>query len=66
MYSNPIEKHLQCARIGRGKHQKAWKQEIRREQNSNPLPETTHSALFATVLQMFFYRINFATRFIYN
>ncbi len=25
------------ARIGRGKHQKAWKQKIQREQNSNPL-----------------------------
>ncbi len=25
------------ARIGRGKHQKAWKQEIRRVHNSNPL-----------------------------
>ncbi len=25
------------ARIGRGKHQKAWKKEIRQEHNSNPL-----------------------------
>ncbi len=32
-----VEKHLQCARIGRGKHQKAWKQEILRVHNSNPL-----------------------------
>ncbi len=30
------------ARIGREKHQKAWKQEIRREQNSNPLQRNSH------------------------
>ncbi len=32
------------ARIGRGrgKHQKAWKQEIRREHNSNPLQRHEH------------------------
>ncbi len=31
------------ARIGRGKHQKARKQEIRREQNSNPLQRHSHA-----------------------
>ena len=30
------------ARIGRGKHQKAWKEEIRREHNSNPLQRNSH------------------------
>ncbi len=29
---------------GRGKHQKAWKQEIRREHNSNPLQRHEHRA----------------------
>ncbi len=38
-----IEKHLQCgARIGRGKHQKAWEQEIWREHHSNPLQRHSH------------------------
>ncbi len=35
------------ARIGRGKHQKAWKQVIRREQNSNPLQRHSHAHIFA-------------------
>ncbi len=30
------------ARIGRGKHQKAWEQEIRRVHNSNPLQRPSH------------------------
>ncbi len=28
--------------IGQGKHQKAWKQEIRREHNSNPLQRNSY------------------------
>ena len=31
------------ARIGQGNHKKAWKQEIRREHNSNPLHTHTHT-----------------------
>ncbi len=43
-----LEKHLQCgARIGQGKHQKAWEQEIRREHNSNPLQCHSHVYFFA-------------------
>ncbi len=34
------------ARIGRGKHQKAWEQEIRREHNSNPLQRHSHARTF--------------------
>ncbi len=30
------------ARIGQGNHKKAWKQEIRREHNSNPLQRQSH------------------------
>ncbi len=30
------------ARIGQGKHQKAWEQEIRRVHNSNPLQRNSH------------------------
>ena len=33
---------LKIARIGQGNHQKAWKQEIRREHNSNPLQRQSH------------------------
>ncbi len=33
------------ARIGQGKHQKAWEQEIRREHNSNPLQRHEHVQL---------------------
>ncbi len=33
---------IKIARIGRGKHQKAWKQEFRREHNSNPLQRHSH------------------------
>ena len=42
------QKHLHCvkvARIGRWKPQKAWKQEIRRKHNSNPLQHHEHVQL---------------------
>ncbi len=33
---------MKIARIGQGNHKKAWKQEIRREHNSNPLQRHEH------------------------
>ncbi len=33
---------MKIARIGQGNHKKAWKQEIRREHNSNPLQRQLH------------------------
>ncbi len=46
---------MKIARIGRGKHQKAWEQEIRREHNSNPLQRHEHvhvDAPLASVSQL--------------
>ena len=42
-----LEKHLQCEKLlglarGTTISQKAWKQEIRREHNSNPLQRQSH------------------------
>ncbi len=34
---------MQCDRIGRGKRQKAWKQEIRRELKEVPWPDCTEA-----------------------
>ncbi len=42
---NPTRKTFamwKIARIGQGNHKKAWKQEIRREHNSNPLQRHEH------------------------
>ncbi len=42
----PDRKTFAMWKIGRGKHQKAWEQEIRREHNSNPL-QVIHMYIFA-------------------
>ena len=38
------QKREKVAKIGWGKHQKAWKQEIRRDHNSNSLQHHGHVA----------------------
>ncbi len=45
LYNYPTRKTFamwKIARIGQGNHKKAWKQEIRREHNSNPLQRQSH------------------------
>ncbi len=53
-----IEKHLQCENLLglAGKHQKAWKLEIRREHNSNPLRHTHSHVHFR---EMFYFASSF-------
>ncbi len=53
---NQLETFLQCIKLlglAGGKHQKTWKQEIRREHDSNPFYNVIHVYIFCFSLVVF-------------